>query len=100
MPSRWVMPFCPVTGPDRYHPRSVDLRGQQTFIADRVHRMEGSAASKDNGWAPGDLVRLCEGPCADFPGKLLSVERGQGLVEIMVDIFGRETQVEGSPGPP
>lgn len=60
--------------------------------------MEGSVASQGNGWSPGDLVRLREGPYADFPGKVLSVDRDRGLVEVMVDIFGRETRVEVPPG--
>lgn len=60
--------------------------------------MERSVASNDDGWAPGDLVRLREGPYADFPGKVLSVDRTRGLVEVVVDIFGRETRVEVPPG--
>lgn len=60
--------------------------------------MEGSAASGDQDWEPGDLVRLCEGPYADFPGKVLSVDRLEASVAVVVDIFGRETQVEVPPG--
>lgn len=59
--------------------------------------MEGSVPNQGNGWSPGDLVRLREGPYADFPGKVLSVDRARGLVEVMVDIFGRETRVEVPP---
>jgi len=56
--------------------------------------MGANVASKDNGWSPGDLVRLRQGPYADFPGKVLSVDQTRGLVEAVVDIFGRETRVE------
>lgn len=56
--------------------------------------MEGSVANQGNGWSPGDLVRLREGPYADFPEKVPSVDRDRGLVELMVDNFGRETRLE------
>ena len=59
--------------------------------------MDVRTASGDDDWEPGDLVRLSEGPFADFPGKVLSVDRVRGLVAVMVDIFGRETQVEVHP---
>lgn len=50
--------------------------------------------NRGSGWSPGDFVRLCEGPFADFPGKVLSIDRARGLVRVMVDIFGRETEVD------
>lgn len=54
--------------------------------------MGAKVASKDDGWSPGDLVRLREGPFVDFPGKVLSVDQTRGLVEVEVDIFGREPE--------
>lgn len=59
--------------------------------------MEASTTSGD-GWQPGDSVRLREGPYADFPGEVLSVDRVNGWVTVVVDIFGRETEVEVRPG--
>lgn len=48
-------------------------------VANRVTRMAGSAESQQGDWEPGDLVRLSDGPYADFPGEVLTVDRARGF---------------------
>jgi transcriptional antiterminator NusG len=42
----------------------------------------------------GDVVRVIDGPFANFQGTVDSVFPDKGRVRVMVSIFGRETPVE------
>lgn len=44
--------------------------------------------------APGDPVRIVEGPFKDFEGKIAEVDEEKGKVKVLVAMFGRETPVE------
>lgn len=44
--------------------------------------------------AEGDLVRIIEGPFKNFEGKIASIDEAKGKIEVMIDLFGRETPAE------
>jgi transcriptional antiterminator NusG len=46
------------------------------------------------GFDIGDIVRVKEGPFADFSGEIIEINVDQLKVKVLVDIFGRETPVE------
>ncbi len=44
--------------------------------------------------APGDRVKITDGPFKDFDGKVAEIDMEKGRVKVLVTIFGRETPVE------
>ena len=42
----------------------------------------------------GEIVRVKEGPFADFQGQIVEINEEQLKVKVLVNIFGRETPVE------
>lgn len=44
--------------------------------------------------APGDPVRITDGPFKDFEGKVNEVDEERGKIKVLVSMFGRETPVE------
>lgn len=44
--------------------------------------------------APGDTVKINDGPFKEFDGKVSSVDEEKGKVQVLVNMFGRETPVE------
>lgn len=42
----------------------------------------------------GDAVKINDGPFKDFDGKISSVDEEKGKVQVLVNMFGRETPVE------
>jgi transcriptional antiterminator NusG len=42
----------------------------------------------------GEIVRVKDGPFADFSGQIAEINEDQGKVKVLVNIFGRETPVE------
>ncbi|MGH2585307.1 MAG: transcription termination/antitermination protein NusG [Dehalococcoidia bacterium] len=42
----------------------------------------------------GQMVRIIDGPFADFNGMVDSIDTGKGKVRVLVSFFGRETPVE------
>ena len=44
--------------------------------------------------APGDRVKITDGPFKDFDGKIAEIDMEKGRVKVLVTIFGRETPVE------
>ena len=44
--------------------------------------------------APGDLVKVADGPFKDFEGKVGEVDTQRGKIKVLVSMFGRETPVE------
>ena len=45
-------------------------------------------------WQVGELVRVKEGPFADFSGEVVEINEDQLKLKVLVNIFGRETPVE------
>jgi len=46
------------------------------------------------GFQNGDVVRITEGPFADFIGAVNDVDESKGKIRVLVSFFGRETPVE------
>lgn len=44
--------------------------------------------------APGDNVKITDGPFKDFDGRVAEVDEERGRVKVLVTMFGRETPVE------
>jgi len=44
--------------------------------------------------APGDRVKITDGPFKDFDGKVSEIDPEKGRIKVLVTIFGRETPVE------
>ena len=44
--------------------------------------------------APGDRVKITDGPFKDFDGKVSEIDPERGRIKVLVTIFGRETPVE------
>ncbi len=44
--------------------------------------------------APGDRVKITDGPFKDFDGKVSEIDMEKGRIKVLVTIFGRETPVE------
>ncbi|MBI2063213.1 MAG: transcription termination/antitermination protein NusG [Candidatus Yanofskybacteria bacterium] len=44
--------------------------------------------------APGDSVKITDGPFKDFDGRVSEVDEERGRVKVLVTMFGRETPVE------
>lgn len=44
--------------------------------------------------APGDRVKITDGPFKDFDGKISEIDPEKGRVKVLITIFGRETPVE------
>ena len=45
-------------------------------------------------YVEGQAVRITDGPFAEFLGTVNSIDEAKGKVEVLVNIFGRETPVE------
>ena len=45
-------------------------------------------------WSPDDVVRVTDGPFAEFTGKISEIDVEHETVKILISIFGRETPVE------
>lgn len=44
--------------------------------------------------APGDPVKIIDGPFKDFDGKIAEVDQEKGKIKVLVNVFGRDTSVE------
>jgi transcriptional antiterminator NusG len=45
-------------------------------------------------WSKGDIVRVVQGPFADFTGKIEDVNAEKQKLRVFISIFGRDTPVE------
>lgn len=44
--------------------------------------------------APGEVVKIIDGPFKDFDGKVDAIDEEKGKVKVLVQMFGRETPLE------
>ena len=44
--------------------------------------------------APGDSVKIIDGPFKDFDGKVSEIDQERGKIKVLVNMFGRDTPVE------
>lgn len=65
---------------------------------DEYYRMVGHTKRPEpvvvTSFAPGEIVRIKQGPFADYNAKIVEVNVDKGTLRCMVTLFGRETPVE------
>jgi transcriptional antiterminator NusG len=59
-----------------------------------LRQMEAEAPRVKVTFQRGQIVKITDGPSADFEGKVDDVNQEKGKVRVLVSIFGRETPVE------
>jgi transcriptional antiterminator NusG len=59
-----------------------------------LHQMQAEAPKVKVTFSRGQMVKIVDGPFADFEGKVDDVNQEKGKVRVLVSIFGRETPVE------
>jgi len=57
-------------------------------------RINAQTATADIKYMVGDLIKITEGPFANYEGLISEVSAGKGKLTVMVSIFDRETPVE------
>ncbi len=57
-------------------------------------RMEASEKRDEVDYEVGEIVKITDGPFANFEGKISSIDTERGKVKLLVSMFGRETPVE------
>ena len=57
-------------------------------------RMGNESAPAEIKMREGDLVKIKEGPFANYEGVISEVNKSRGKITVMVSIFDRETPVE------
>ncbi|MBB6099571.1 transcriptional antiterminator NusG [Deinobacterium chartae] len=79
------------TRPVPLSPEEVDRLLQSVGVAAKV---EAPAPKVKVNFKEGDMVRVTQGPFADFSGVVSEVNTERAKVKVLVSIFGRETPVE------
>ena len=59
-----------------------------------MHRMEAEAPTVKVSFRANQVVRITDGPFADFVGTVDSIDLEKGKVRVLVSFFGRETPIE------
>ena len=59
-----------------------------------LHQMQAEAPRVKVTFTRGQIVKIVDGPFADFEGKVDDVNQEKGKIRVLVSIFGRETPVE------
>ncbi len=60
-------------------------------IIDNLEKSEEAPAA---GFEKGDIVRVIEGPFADYTGKIEEINPEREKIKVLISIFGRDTAVE------
>jgi transcriptional antiterminator NusG len=72
------------------HPVPLDRKELDNLFA----RMDSGTVKHNIDVAPGDPVRIADGPFKDLEGKVGEIDVERGKVKVLVSMFGRETPVE------
>jgi transcription termination/antitermination protein NusG len=76
-------------------PTPLSRREVETFLMVKSDGLEAPKRSKPKmEYATGEVVRVKEGPFADFSGQVAEINADQLKLKVLVNIFGRETLVE------
>jgi len=73
-------------------PKPVPL--EQKEVDQILNRMYAPEPKIKVGLIPGQMVRINNGPFAEFMGSIDAVDEDKGKVRVLVSFFGRETPVE------
>jgi transcriptional antiterminator NusG len=73
---------------------SVPTPLPQEEVDEITQRMEAEAPILKVSFRPGQVVRITDGPFADFVGSVDSMDLEKGKLRVLVSFFGRETPVE------
>ncbi|MER3403517.1 MAG: transcription termination/antitermination protein NusG [Armatimonadota bacterium] len=63
-------------------------------VEELEHSIRESRERPRIAFAPGDTVRVNDGPFAEFTGKVESIDPERNKLKVLINIFGRETPVE------
>jgi len=66
----------------------------QAEVDDLLKRTGAQEPTYQLDLAPGDQIKIIDGPFKDFDGKVSEVDAERGRLKVLVTIFGRETPVE------
>jgi transcriptional antiterminator NusG len=67
---------------------------QEREVEAILHSQEGAVQRPKVQWSKGDIVRVVQGPFADFTGKIEDVNAEKQKLRVFISIFGRDTPVE------
>ena len=67
---------------------------QEREVEAILQSQEGAAQRPKVMWSPGDIVRVTQGPFADFTGKIEDVNVEKQKLRVLISIFGRDTPVD------
>jgi transcriptional antiterminator NusG len=82
-------------GKHNQKPTPLSRREVETFLMAKGDGTEAPKRSKPKmEYAVGEVVRVKEGPFADFSGQVAEINADQLKLKVLVNIFGRETLVE------
>ncbi|MCW5934004.1 MAG: transcription termination/antitermination factor NusG [Fimbriimonadia bacterium] len=80
------------SGDEKKGIKPVPLNDQE--VSDILESIESSKQRPRVTWQRGDIVRITDGPFADFSGKIEEVNSEKNKVKVLISIFGRDTPVE------
>ena len=73
-------------------PKPVPLEDKE--VEGILRQIESGPPKVTIGFEKGQMVRISEGPFADFIGAVNEIDTGKGKIRVLVSFFGRETPVE------
>jgi transcriptional antiterminator NusG len=83
-----------VSSEDGNDRRSKPVPLEDSQVNEIFKQVESAPTKVKIGFQNGDVVRITEGPFADFIGAVNDVDESKGKIRVLVSFFGRETPVE------
>jgi transcriptional antiterminator NusG len=83
-----------VSSEDGNDRRSKPVPLEDSQVDEIFKQVESAPTKVKIGFQNGDVVRITEGPFADFIGAVNDVDESKGKIRVLVSFFGRETPVE------
>ena len=83
-----------ISSEDEREKRPKPVQLEESEVERIMSQMKSDQPRVRIGFEQGDVVRIKDGPFADFMGTVDIVSEDQGKVRVMVSFFGRETPVE------
>ena len=73
-------------------PKPVPLEDKE--VESILKQIESGPPKVQVGFQKGQMVRIADGPFADFVGSVSDIDANKGKMRVLVSFFGRETPVE------